>query len=40
MALEEAMTDYKEIGRPLTLSVHDKKCKSVLSKMFDDESTD
>lgn len=39
MALEEALSDHKEIGRPLTLTVHEKKSQSLLSKLFH-ESTD
>lgn len=35
IALEEAQSDLMEIGRPLTLDVHDRKCKSLLSKLFD-----
>ena len=38
MALEEAKSDHKEIGRPLTHSVHDKKHKSLLSKLFDESA--
>lgn len=36
MALEEALTDHKEIGRPLTLTVHERKSQSLLSKLFHD----
>jgi hypothetical protein len=32
--LEEAKNDYKEIGRPLTLRIHDGKYNSMLSDAF------
>ena len=31
-ALEEAQSDYKEIGRPLTIQVHDGAYLSMLSQ--------
>ena len=38
-ALEEAKKDYKEVGRPLTLRVHDSKHDSLLSVAFSDDKT-
>lgn len=36
-ALEEAKADYKEVGRPLTLRIHDAKHDSLLSVAFSDD---
>lgn len=38
-ALDEARKDFKEIGRPLTLKVHEKENASLLSDLFDDGGT-
>ena len=35
-ALDEARKDFKEIGRPLTIRVHDSAHVSLLSDIFDD----
>lgn len=37
-ALEEAKKDYKEVGRPLTLKIHDAMHESLLSVAFSDQS--
>jgi hypothetical protein len=36
--LEEAKNDNKEIGRPLTLRIHDGQYNSMLSDAFDNKS--
>ena len=36
-ALEEAKADYKEVGRPLTLRIHDSVHDSLLSVAFSDK---
>jgi hypothetical protein len=37
-ALEEAKNDNKDIGRPLTLRIHDGQYNSLLSDAFDNKS--
>lgn len=39
MALEEAQTDYKYIGRPLTLNMHDGVYPSLLSAAFNEDNS-
>lgn len=35
-ALDEARKDFKEIGRPLTITLHESEHASLLSDLFDD----
>lgn len=39
IALEEAQTDYKYIGRPLTLNMHDGEYPSLLSAAYREDNS-